>query len=280
MADVVAIDLGATTIKGARCDASGTVIAELVVPTPRGAAAIEAVRKVAAELAGADTVAVGIASPGPVDERAGVVRSAVNLEWVDVPLRAIVSEDLSLPVALGHDVATAAIAEHAAHPREDLFFVALGTGIASAHVVGGVVQRGASAAAGELGHVLVRPGGLPCSCGGLGCLETVASGWAIERAAGMPVAAAVAAAPAVWRAATEALGDALALAVALLDPAVIVLGGGISAAGDALLSPVRARVVAALPWRTAPPIELSVLGAAAGRRGAEMLAWRAVGEAS
>jgi glucokinase len=84
----------------------------------------------------------------------------------------------------------------------------------------------------------------------------------------------------VWRDATDALGDALAIAVALVDPSFIVLGGGLSAAGDDLLLPVRERVGAALPWRAAPPIELSVLGAAAGRRGAEMLAWRAVGETS
>jgi len=285
MRDVVAVDLGATTIKGARCDASGTVIAELVRATPRGDEAVEAVRKLVAELVGPDTVAVGIASPGPVDEHAGVVRGAVNLGWKDVPLRDILVEDLSLPVALAHDVVAAALAEHAARPHPSLLFVALGTGISASYVLDGVAARGAHLAAGELGHVLVRAGGLPCSCGASGCLETLAAGWGIERASGVAPAEVVArlnedAMARVWRDATDALGDALGIVTALTDPGVIVLGGGLSAAGDDLLLPVRERVRTALPWRAAPPIELSVLGAAAGRRGAEMLAWRAVGETS
>ncbi|MGN6605952.1 MAG: ROK family protein [Jatrophihabitans sp.] len=271
--DVVAVDVGGTTIKGARVAADGTVLQVLDVPTPQGDEAVRAVVKLVAELRSPGTAAVGVVTPGTVDEASGVVRRAVNLGWTDVPLRAVLADETALPVGTGHDVTWAARAEHAARPRPDLFFVALGTGIAAAHLVDGEPRRGASGAAGELGHIVVRPDGEPCTCGGRGCLETLASGRAIVQRSGLDAATLLAggAAP-VWDDATAALGDALATATALLDPGVIVLGGGLADAGVRLLEPVRARLASALPWRPAPPVVLGVLGPRVGVHGAAILA--------
>jgi glucokinase len=144
--------------------------------------------------------------------------------------------------------------------------------------------------AGELGHISVAAAGEPCDCGQLGCLEVYASAAGIARRYagatgntgrdGLDAAAVVArvatdpVAAGVWAQAIDALSHALATAVLLLDPATVVLGGGLALAGAALFDPVRAGLQARLRWRPAPEVRPALLGADAGRAGAALLAWR------
>jgi glucokinase len=200
---------------------------------------------------------------------------------------------LGLPPLLEHDVRAAGVAERTlgiARGVGDWLLVVIGTGIAGVIHAGGRRVRGAGGVAGELGHVLVWPGGERCPCGQRGCLERYASASSIALrygelggrggASARAVAAARATDPAAaraWREATEALAIAFVTCTMLLDPEMIVIAGGLSAAGDALLAPVRAELAARITWREPPPVRLSPLGARAGLIGAAVLAWRMVG---
>jgi glucokinase len=292
---VVAVDVGGTSIKAARVDMAGRVLAAREVPTPVADgpdAVVAALRSVAAELGGADVAALGVVVPGVVDVPGGVARYAANLGWQDVPLAATLGADVRVPVAVDHDVRAAGLAERtfgAARDADDCLVVVIGTGIAGVVVAGGRHVRGASDLAGEIGHVPVYPDGEPCACGQRGCTETYASAAAIARryaarSGAVASAAQIAArrpadptAAAVWDEAAAALGIALAGYTMLLDPALIVLSGGLAGAGEALRDPVRAALAARLVWRPAPPLELSPLAGRAGLFGAALLAWRAAG---
>jgi glucokinase len=291
----VAIDLGGTSMKGALVAADGTVLARVDAPTPAasgGPAVLAAVVDLARTLATTDghPRVVGAAAVTPGQVHGGVVRFAANLGWRDVPLAAELSAALGVPAAVEHDAAGAALAEASYGNRsKDCLFVALGTGIGAGHVRDGQVASGSTGGAGELGHIPVYPDGEPCACGQRGCLEVYASAAAVGRryaaravggGAGPAGADAVAArlatdpvARAVWGEAVDALALALATTILLVDPGVIVLGGGLARAGDALLEPLSAALAGRLAWRSPPPLELSVLGTDAGWRGASLLAW-------
>ncbi|HEY8300319.1 MAG TPA: ROK family protein [Jatrophihabitans sp.] len=283
----VGIDVGGTRVKGALVSAAGDVIAAHSVATPAHTAALTtAVTDLVAGLRDERTVAVGVVSPGVVAD--GMVVFSANLPWRDEPVRDRVAAASGLPTALGHDVAAAASAEGREHGDPDLLFVALGTGIAAAHVRSGTVSPGATGRAGELGHQPVYPDGDACPCGQRGCLERYASAAAIarryrERTALTRDTAEIArcvlhddAAAAVWSTATDALAVALATCTLVLDPGVIVLGGGLAGAGATLLEPVRAGLAGRLAWRPAPLVRAAVLGADAGVLGAAGLALRLV----
>jgi glucokinase len=285
---VVAIDVGGTSMKCALVAPGGVIRHRERHPTGDGRDLVAAILDVAAGLAakaraeGFAPRAAGVAVPGIVDEVRGVALKAANLPLRNVPLRDLVAARLDLPTALGHDVRAGALAEArlgAARGAVNVLFVPVGTGIAAAYVTGGTVLTGAGAA-GELGHVVVRPGGPPCGCGARGCLEAVASAAAIARRAGRPapdvVARAAAGDPAaagVWRDAVEALADGLAAAQALLDPEVVVIGGGLSRAGDALIEPLRAALRERLAFLRQPRVTRAVLGDEAGCIGASLLAF-------
>ncbi len=288
--DVLAIDIGGSSIKAARYDRQGRVLEACRVPTPVPSRLAGEVTALAGRLCGPVTAAVGVVTPGVIE--GGVLRYATNLGVRDLPLRELVSSTVALPTVLGQDVAAAALAESDAI-GSDLLFLGLGTGIAAGLVTGGQVWRGASGMAGELGHICVVAAGEPCACGQLGCLEVYASAAGIARRyasaagpadvsgpAGLDAAAIVArvatdpVAALVWAQAVEALSHALATAVLLLDPAIVVLGGGLAMAGAALFDPVRAGLQARLQWRSAPEVRPALLGTDAGRAGAALLAWR------
>jgi glucokinase len=287
--DIVAVDVGGTTIKGARYRRTGEILSSDSVPTPRDETAIvAAIVALCRSLRGPDTVAVGVVVPGVVDADAGIARWAANLSWRELPLRDLLAAELELPVVLEHDVSAAALAESAGG-AEDLLFVALGTGIAGGHVIRGDLWRGASGTAGEIGHITVDPNGEQCACGRRGCLEVYASAAGIGRryvAAGgtegssaKDIAARLGSdrlAARIWQEAVDALGIALATDVQIVDPAAIVLGGGLADAGELLLEPVRKALAARLQWRPAPAVRAATFGSEAGRRGAAELAWRLV----
>ncbi len=282
--EVIGIDVGGTSVKGARFTTTGAVLDERRFATPADPdQLVVGVLSLASSMRTSATVAAGVAVPGVIDPVGGRAVYAANLGWRDVPLRSLLSAELELPVVLEHDVRAAGVAEASGG---DLFFVAIGTGIAGVQVIGGEPERGASGQAGELGHVPVHPDGEACACGQRGCLETYASGRAIARryraAGGEPRTAAEIGsarvddplAAAVWDDAVRALGIALAGVILILDPPRIVIGGGLAQAGEALFGPLRADVAARLTWRLPPPIEPGRLGPAAACRGVAELARR------
>ena len=239
--------------------------------------------------------AVGLVVPGVVDAQQGIAVYAANIGWRELPLRQIVAEAIGLPVVLDHDVRAAGLAElewGAGRGLHEVLFVALGTGVAGAVITRGEAYAGATGRAGELGHIPVVPEGEWCACGQRGCTETYASGAAISRryaaasgisdvpakdvisraAAGDPVA------QGVFSDAITALGRALVNYVLLMDPEVILIGGGMGASGAALLQPLSREVQAGLAWRPAPTITNGRFAGDAGRRGAGLLAWRALQE--
>jgi glucokinase len=291
---VVAVDVGGTTMKGAVFDRAGRVCSEMRRPTgaDRGAeAVIESILGLAGELAsqGPRPAAFGIAVPGLVRESDGIVVQATNVGLRDVPLHELASRSLSAPVAVLHDVRAAALAEGtlgAARGRSDYLLLTLGTGVGAAVVIGGRPYTGAHGIGGELGHVTVDPHGPLCLCGGTGCLEAIASAGAVQRRFGQEIDAEEVTdraasddpvAMRVWREALEALGLAIVNYATLLDPEVVVIGGGLASAGPRLFDPLRELVRASTRFGEPVPIVRAALGEDAGRFGAAIAAWRAAG---
>ncbi|MGW6566704.1 ROK family protein [Streptomyces sp. NPDC054975] len=293
---VMALDVGGTYIKGGVLSDDGTLshTERWYTRADRGPdAVLETVFACAAELAERcpTAEAAGVVVPGVVDEEAGLSLLAANLGWRDVPVQDWLAEHLGLPVAFGHDVRAGGLAEArsgAARGCADFLFVPVGTGIAAAVFTGGRARAltGGHGRAGELGHVVVRPGGDRCHCGARGCLETVASAAAIARRysrvtgwhgitarevqgradAGDTIAATI------WSEAIEALADALTTAITLYDPERVVMGGGLSRAGQSLLAPLRAALADRLTFQATPRIVEAGLGDRAGCMGAAYLA--------
>lgn len=307
----IGVDVGGTTIKIGVCHPDGTLTHARQVPTPRGVGALvstvaDEVARLEAEL-GAEPAAglavgrhspaepdaashqgspVAVVVPGIVDERTGTAELSVNLDWHDVPMQTLLTEAIGRPVAFGHDVRAGALAEArvgAGRGSDDVLFVPLGTGIAGALVLDGRPFTGRPWA-GELGQVPVTdPAG-----GATVTLERVASAAAVERRyldrtraepigggsrlvfdlarTGDEVAGAVIAE------AVMALAEVLATVVAVLGPLRIVVGGGMAAAGDELLAPLRRAVEARLDPRQRPEIVPTVCGPWAGCIGAGLMA--------
>jgi glucokinase len=297
---VIAMDVGGSAIKGALIDVHGRTTAVVRRPTERVQgpdAVVERILATAVELRdqlGEGARAAGVAVPGFVDQIAGVARSASNIGWHEVPLRAMLEERLGIPVVLGHDGRAGGLAEGllgGARGFRDYFFLSIGTGIGGAMVLGGRSYQGRDGFAGEIGHVVVRPDGPRCRCGARGCLEAIASAGAIaDRYAtvtGDPAATAElvverayagdADAEAIWRDAVEALAAALAAYTVLLAPEAIVIGGGLALAGDALFSPLARSLARKLTLRPAPQLVAAELGDEAGCLGAGLSAWLALG---
>ncbi|WP_156725369.1 ROK family protein [Streptomyces apocyni] len=301
MRHVIALDVGGTGMKAALIGADGSALHEARRATGRERgpdAVVASILDFADELAaygekhlGERAAAVGAAVPGIVDAERGIAVYAANLGWRDLPLRELLSRRLGgVPVALGHDVRTGGLAEGrigAGRGADRFLFVPLGTGIAGAIGIDGVIEPGAHGCAGEIGHIVVRPGGALCGCGQRGCLERLASASAVTRAwaeaSGDPdadaadCATAVAAgdprAVAVWQEAVDALADGLVTALTLLDPRTLIIGGGLAEAGETLFTPLRAAVEARVTFQKLPDIVPAALGDTAGCLGAGLLAW-------
>jgi glucokinase len=229
--------------------------------------------------------AVGLAIPGIVDDAAGVAEFSVAPSWTDLPLRAVISERLGLPVALGHDTRIGGLAEGragAALGCRDYLFITLGTGVGGMVCLDGSPRLGPHHRAAELGHLVVDPLGVECGCGQRGCLETIASATGIVRmyadgdvsarevaeraAAGEPRAVEV------WQTAVSALATALLTAVTLLDLSLVVLGGGVARAGDRLLVPLRRELAERMTFQRAPELMCAALGDEAAVLGSALIA--------
>jgi glucokinase len=285
---VIALDVGGTGMKAALVGADGTLLHEARRPTDRERgpeAVIAAVLGFAEELRayglkayGEPPAAAGVAVPGVVREAEGVAVYSANIGWRDVPLRALLSERLEgAPVALGHDVRTGGLAEGrlgAGKDADRFLFVALGTGIAGAIGIGDRVE------ATELGHIVVRRKGPDCGCGQRGCVEVLASAAAVGRVWGGDAADCAKAveagdprAVAVWEDMLAALADGLLTGLTLMDPDVLIIGGGLAEAGDTLFTPLREAVASRVTFQRLPLIVPATLGDAAGCLGAGLLAW-------
>ncbi|WP_038044365.1 ROK family protein [Thermocrispum agreste] len=299
---VIAVDVGGTAIKAGLVDPTGTLHAPRSVPTDRAAGADGVVGQVVAciqELetgarrAGHTPVAVGVAVLGLTDDEAGIAVLSANMGWRDVPFRALLQEKTALPVAFGHDVRAGGLAEAvlgAGRGAGDHLFLAIGTGVAGAIMVGGEPYRG-TGFAGEIGHIEVdSPSAGPCGCGGRNCLETVVSARALaqhyaERTGEQVTAAEVAArvdagdehARQLWAEMVDALAGALCMYCSLLAPELIVVGGGLAEAGPRLLEPLRARLAERLSFQKRPRLVPAELGERAGCLGAGLFAWQRVG---
>ncbi|MBL3667440.1 ROK family protein [Streptomyces sp. M2CJ-2] len=301
MKHVIALDVGGTGMKAALVGAGGELLhrARRATGRDRGPDAVVAgILGFAAELRahgveryGEPASAAGLAVPGIVDETEGVAVYSANLGWRDVPLRALLAQRLGgLPVALGHDVRTGGLAEGrvgAGRGADRFLFVPLGTGIAGAIGIDGRVEAGAHGFAGEIGHIVVRPGGAPCPCGQRGCLERFASAAAVSEAwaaaCGDPGADAADCAKAVesgdararevWQEAVDALADGLVTALTLLDPRTLIIGGGLAEAGETLFAPLREAIRRRVTFQKLPSLVPAALGDTAGCLGAGLLAW-------
>ncbi|GII54899.1 sugar kinase [Planotetraspora thailandica] len=297
---VVALDVGGTAMKGGLVTRDGRVTALEGRPTGRENgpdAVVAAVRAYTGELAdlgtsrfGTPPAGVGLAVPGFVTDTTAVY--SANIGWRDVPVSAFVPD--GIPAMLGHDVRTGGLAESvlgAGRDADDFLFLPIGTGIAGAVVVNGEPYGGARGWGGEIGHAPVWPSGEKCACGQIGCLETYASASAVARrfetrtgrtATAKDVVSLAQAgdqdAREVFGDAVEALSISLASYVLLLDPSLIVLGGGLAEAGPVLFGPVEEGLAARLAFREPPPLRRAALGMRAGMLGAALLGWRATGE--
>ncbi len=306
----IGVDIGGTKILAGVVDASGAVLDRTRVPTPNDPDAVaEAICGAVRRLAEGRTVeGVGLGAAGFIAaDRATVLFSANVPAWVNEPLRDRVQDTVGLPVVVENDANAAAWAEFrfgAGAGHDDVVCLTVGTGIGGAMVQGGRLVRGRHGIAGEPGHMRMVPDGLRCGCGNNGCWEQYASGNALtrfarERAVGEPEAAEKLLAlgdgtpegvrgPHVTRAAR--LGDPVALAAfrevgewlgqgmadlaAMLDPAAFVLGGGVSEAGELLLTPTLTAYHRVLTrgHRPSADVVVATLGPEAGLVGAADLA--------
>jgi glucokinase len=307
----IGIDIGGTKIAGLLVGEDGTVHERIERDTPAEDvdATLERVHAVGAELA-SEAAAVGIGAAGMVDFDEGVMRSAPNLAWREVPIRDLISERLGLPCLLDNDANAAAWGEFrfgaASRYEEAVLVVTVGTGIGGGIIADGRLYRGAHGFAAEIGHIIVEPDGPLCGCGNRGCWEQVASGRALDRfgaqaaredrtiliarmAAGSPVTGrhvadaagqGDATAMAIFDRVGSRLGEGIAGLVNVLDPEAVVVGGGVAEEGELILDPARRaflEAVEAPDHRPEVPILQAALGNDAGAIGAAALALESLG---
>lgn len=287
---VVGVDVGGTDIKSCTVTQEGVLRDIRRTPTnARPEAPVDTLldqveRIVTERTSSGDRIdRVGIAVPGIVDPVRGVGIRSSNLGWHDAPLRELAEARLQRPVTLDQDVRSAGLAEYtwgAARGVDTALVVVIGTGIAAAVFIDGRPHVGGGYA-GEIGHISAG-GDRPCGCGNVGCVETLASATAIARRYGEPAvtakdviaraAAGDTRAETVWSEALDALAGALEQASRVIAPQRIVLGGGLSAAGEALRQPLQERLGVRMRHGALPVLVTSELGPDAGVIGAALRA--------
>lgn len=295
----LALDVGGTGIKAGLVTRTGEPARTWRRATgiERGPeAVIETIADFAADLLeqtaadGTPVAAAGFALPGIIDEQNGVGVFSATIGWRDVPFRALLADRLAVPVAIGHDVRAGGVAEArigAGRGCERFVFLPLGTSIGGAIMIDGRPNLGVHGMGGELGHFIVRPGGLPCGCGLRGCLAQYSSAGAVaaryaaaagtENLGALDVAAKLAAgdqvARRIWDEAVDVLADAILTIAAILDPGRVVVGGGLAEAGNTLMIPLAEALRAKATYHALPELVTADLGDLAGCLGAGLLAW-------
>lgn len=269
---VVGVDIGATAVKAALVSPDGELIKSFHQPSPRTAAALHDFVHLVLNQSKQPVRGVGIGCKGVIDNATSRVNSLPgDLHFLEGQLLADVVDPGNLPLYADNDARTALIAEvlwGAARGRRNAVLLTLGTGVGGAALVDGVILRGASGAAGHLGHMTIDLHGGLCICGNRGCVETRFSSRAIEsdylahlhRAAPTKLSLGSAGEPpsteAIFRAAAqgdesarcvldralEYLAGTLVSALHIFDPEVLILGGNIAEAGPELLAPIREQI--------------------------------------
>ena len=309
----VGVDLGGTKIAAGVVDPGGEIVSSAYVPTPPDpelilGAIIDAVRQI--RNGRGDVQAIGVGAAGYVDEHRSTVHFGPNLRWRNKPIRALIEQATQLSVVVENDANAAAWGEFvhgAGAGYDDMVMVTLGTGLGGGIISNGRLFRGRFGMAGEIGHYRAVPGGLPCRCGQSGCMEQYASGAAHarrarEQAAADPGRAAALLAlgdgtPAGIKASHVAeaaragdpfamdlfeqtgrwVGQVLADLASILDPAVFVIGGGLSETGELIRRPAERayrQVLRAGEHRPQADVVTATVGPHAGLIGAADLARR------
>lgn len=271
----IGLDLGASKFSGALVDLRGGVVisAQVELEGRKGADAVEVVYGLIDSLirrnGNKSVLGVEIGAPGLVDSRAGIVRWSVNLDWSDLPLGSMVAKRFGVPVVVANDSQAAAVAEstYGAIPwPQSLVVVRVGRGIGAGIILGGQLYQGEGSGAGEIGHTIFRqPSGadeaVPCHCGRVGCLETVASMTAMVSAAGRRVPSvtddqslidAFCAGDPIVRAvvldAARMLGEGIAALIAALNVNQVLIIGPATHLGHDYLEAIRQQaLISALP---------------------------------
>ena len=301
------IDVGGTKIAGGVVDEDGKILEELRVESPAtDADAIEkAIAGLVTELRSRHQIeTVGVGAAGYIDKARAVVLFAPNVAWRNEDLKGELEKRVELPVVIENDANAAAWGEFvygAGHDVEDLLLVTVGTGVGGGLVLDGNVYRGANGVGAEIGHMRVVPNGILCGCGKHGCFEQYASGSALVRETrALALSGAMIAqgmlrradgdlskitGPLITEAARQGdagaiqqlaelgrwLGEGIASLTEILDPGVVVVGGGVSEADELLLAPTREAFAGQLVgrgFRPIPEIRKARLGNRAGLIGA------------
>ena len=309
----IGIDVGGTGIKVGVVDESYRIIQENSIPTRTDISFDEQLKHIAdcvlfsvreAGMTENDIASVGVGIPGIASARTGEIIKCTNMGWKHVPFRNTFRKFLDKPVFIENDANVAALAESVAGisaGTSSSVFITIGTGIGSGIIINGQIWKGAHGIGGELGHVILDLGGVPCTCGNHGCLERYCSATALIRMARNAVRehpeskilslaggdpsrieaktvfdaskAEDSIAVDVYREYISYLAQSIASVINLLDPEVIVLGGGVSKAGDFLLEPLIREIPQYVLFndQPLPSVRIAVLGSEAGIIGASML---------
>jgi glucokinase len=249
-------------------------------------AALDRLEEMALEL-DAQIAAIGVCCGGPLDRQIGLILSPPNLpNWDEFPIIKVVNERFAVPTLLDNDANAAALGElhhGAGRGLQDFMYMTISTGIGGGLIIRGGVVHGVADAAGEVGHMTVQPDGPLCGCGSRGCLEVLCSGTAIARRArerllsgnvhsslsGKSITAKLVAEAArdgdalareVWDETVYYLGIGIGAVISILAPEAVILGGGVSLAGDQLLEPLREQVKSRS--RLLPADKINILQAA------------------
>lgn len=271
---VVGVDLGGTKISTALSDLEGKIINQTTIPTdahegemPVLNRIINSIEKVVNDSAISyeDIKGIGIGSPGPLDAKQGIIITTPNLPFKNFNLVKPISEKFGVPVFLDNDANVAAIGEFmfgAGKGAENIVFFTVSTGVGGGAILNGKVYRGHTSNALEIGHMTVAPHGPRCNCGNVGCVEATSSGTAIAKRAHealstkvetslrkyenvtsyevfVEAAAGDSVAKDIIDDAMNYLGIAVANAVSIFDPEYVIIGGGVSKAGDVVFDTVR-----------------------------------------
>lgn len=294
MSKVLAVDVGGTNIKCAVFDRDLTIVESRTLETPShdetGKSVVDAIKTLTLELKQSyELVSVGLAVPGTLDEPKGIARWAGNLGWKDIAIVPMLENAIQLPIAFRHDVRAGALAElrNGALKRvNDGIFLPIGTGIACAIVLDGEI-RASEGFAGEIGHINVGSK-RECVCGKRGCLEATSSTLAISKAyekkSGTKLSSSEIvnkvsqeqSAREVYDDAIDGLVKACEILSTLLAPEVIVLGGGLSMAGNDLIQDIHAKLVKQLSFQRKLRLTLAHYGVQSGMYGCGIMAWEKI----
>lgn len=309
----IGVDVGGTGIQIGIVNAENKILRESSIPTRTDIPFTEQIRLISecilatvreAGLTENDIESVGVGIPGIASKSTGEIIKCTNMGWNHVPFREVFTRYLNKPVYIDNDANVAALAESVAGisaGTSSSVFITIGTGIGSGIILNGRIWNGAHGIGGELGHTIFECGGVPCTCGNRGCLERYCSATALirmarEAASEHPdsmmlsiagndlsrieaktvfdaVRSGDPAATEVHHRYISYLAQAVASVINLLDPEVIVLGGGVSKAGNLLLDPLVREYPGYVLFNDQPmaQVKLAVLGSEAGIIGAAML---------